>query len=244
MVLDRGELTPEMVAAYARRSQEALANPAARLTVQPDEFWKGRTALGVQGTQPTYQFDDLIRAVKGEGPVPVGAAGRQGSGTLTATGGPVTRPTLEATLPPRAAVLGNPSTDAKIQAEIDSLLKRMEAADANVQTPATNSWNIAAARAQAESDMLAAEAAELTRKGQMALEASGRSRLATNASRESAASLEAINRVNAMKAKGQQFAVRRGGQIRPLIGVEAADYVPRFGEEFGVMTNGVFQKLQ
>lgn len=59
--------------------------------------------------------------------------------------------------------------------------------------------------------------------------------LAVNASGESAASQEAMNRLASMKAKGEQFVViGRGGGMRPLIGPEAVDYVPRPGEKFGI----------
>lgn len=65
-----------------------------------------------------------------------------------------------------------------------------------------------------------------------------------NASGESMASMEAINRMASMKGKGQQFVVRKGGTTRPLIGPEAVDYRPRPGEEYGIMENGVFKLLQ
>lgn len=65
-----------------------------------------------------------------------------------------------------------------------------------------------------------------------------------NASGESMASVEAINRMRSMAGKGEQFVVRKGGTTRPLIGPEAVDYRPRPGEEYGVMRNGVFQLLQ
>ena len=65
-----------------------------------------------------------------------------------------------------------------------------------------------------------------------------------NASGESAASLEALQRLAGMRARGQQFVVQGpGGQTRPLIGPEAVDYVPRPGEVFGVQGPQGFQPL-
>lgn len=67
---------------------------------------------------------------------------------------------------------------------------------------------------------------------------------ATNASGESAASQEAINRQNSMKSQGQQFAVfDRAGNMRPLIGPEAVDYVPQPGETYGIMAPEGFKVL-
>jgi hypothetical protein len=66
-----------------------------------------------------------------------------------------------------------------------------------------------------------------------------------NASGESAASLEALGRMRSMANRGEQFVVRRGGMLRPLIGPEAVDYAPRLGEEFGTVgPDGIFQLLQ
>lgn len=65
-----------------------------------------------------------------------------------------------------------------------------------------------------------------------------------NASGESMASQEAINRQNSMKSQGQQFVVfDRAGNMRPLIGPEAVDYQPRPGETYGVMGPDGFQTL-
>lgn len=66
----------------------------------------------------------------------------------------------------------------------------------------------------------------------------------TNASGESMASQEAINRQASMKAQGQQYAVYdRAGNMRPLIGPEAVDYNPRPGETYGIMHPEGFQVL-
>jgi len=60
--------------------------------------------------------------------------------------------------------------------------------------------------------------------------------IANNASGESAASMEALNRASSMQAQGQRFAVRRnGGEPTPLLGPDAVDYVAGRGEEFGVL---------
>ena len=62
-----------------------------------------------------------------------------------------------------------------------------------------------------------------------------------NASGESAASLEAMQRLTGMKQRGEQFVVfDRGGRMRPITGPEAVDYVARPGETFGVMTPSGF----
>lgn len=59
---------------------------------------------------------------------------------------------------------------------------------------------------------------------------------ALNASGESAASLEALNRMSSMARQGQRFAVRdRSGNIRQLIGPDAVDYRVRPGESYGVL---------
>lgn len=69
--------------------------------------------------------------------------------------------------------------------------------------------------------------------------------LANNASGESAASVEAMNRDRGMRERGQQFMVfDRTGQARPLIGVDAVDYAVRPGETYGIMNrDGSFQVL-
>jgi hypothetical protein len=65
-----------------------------------------------------------------------------------------------------------------------------------------------------------------------------------NGSGESAASLEAINRTNAMKANGEQFVVYdKAGNRRPLIGVDGVDYTVGKGETYGIEKNGQFQVL-
>ncbi len=64
-----------------------------------------------------------------------------------------------------------------------------------------------------------------------------------NASGESAASVEALNRQASMASRGEQFAVRKGGVTRPLIGPDAVDYRPRPGETFGVLKDGQFSPL-
>jgi GNAT superfamily N-acetyltransferase len=56
-----------------------------------------------------------------------------------------------------------------------------------------------------------------------------------NASGESAASIEAINRQRSMQARGETFVVYgRDGVRRPLIGVDAVDYVAQAGETYGI----------
>jgi hypothetical protein len=59
-----------------------------------------------------------------------------------------------------------------------------------------------------------------------------------NASGESGASQEAISRLRGMTDRGEQFAVRTAGGVRPLIGADAVDYVPRPGEQFGILRQG------
>lgn len=67
---------------------------------------------------------------------------------------------------------------------------------------------------------------------------------ANNASGESAASQEAMNRQQSMQTQGQQFAViDRAGNMRPLIGPEAVDYNPQPGETYGIMRPEGFQVL-
>ncbi len=60
----------------------------------------------------------------------------------------------------------------------------------------------------------------------------------TNASGESAASLEALSRAAGMKSRGEQFAVQKGGVTRPLIGPDAVDYTPQAGEVYGILREG------
>jgi len=68
---------------------------------------------------------------------------------------------------------------------------------------------------------------------------------AANASGESMASIEALNRMKGMKNRGERYVVRRGGTTRDLIGPEAVDYSPRPGEEYGVMgSDNLFRLLQ
>ena len=67
----------------------------------------------------------------------------------------------------------------------------------------------------------------------------------TNASGESMASTEALNRMSSMKNQGKKFVVYdRAGNMRPLIGPEAVDYKPRPGETYGVQTPNGFQVLE
>lgn len=69
-------------------------------------------------------------------------------------------------------------------------------------------------------------------------------RSATNASGESAASLEALNRMRGMQGRGQSFVVYdRAGRRRPLIGPDAVDYRVRAGESYGVEGPTGFQLL-
>lgn len=69
--------------------------------------------------------------------------------------------------------------------------------------------------------------------------------VSSNASGESMASQEAINRQSSMKANGRKFVVYdRAGNERPLIGPEAVDYVARNGETYGVKSSdGSFTPL-
>lgn len=65
-----------------------------------------------------------------------------------------------------------------------------------------------------------------------------------NASGESSASLEAMSRLQGMRARGEQFGVyNRAGQFRPLIGADAVDYQPARGETFGIQGPTGFQVL-
>lgn len=69
-------------------------------------------------------------------------------------------------------------------------------------------------------------------------------RTVNNASGESSASLEAINRLKEMAGKGQKFGVKnRGGQVRELIGADAVDGSMRLnpGEAFGIIENGIWR---
>lgn len=75
------------------------------------------------------------------------------------------------------------------------------------------------------------------------LEVAGGSGL--NASGESAASLEALNRLASEKAAGmQRVRMGPGGKTTPLIGPDAVDIVPRAGEAIGYLKDGLFQLLQ
>jgi hypothetical protein len=59
----------------------------------------------------------------------------------------------------------------------------------------------------------------------------GKSKVTNNASGESAASVEAINRVAAEKAAGQnRFVIEQDGTVRPLTGVDSVDAVARPGQ--------------
>lgn len=66
-----------------------------------------------------------------------------------------------------------------------------------------------------------------------------------NASGDSAASIEALERMKAMAAKGESFVVKKGGVTKTIIGPEAVDYVPQPGEVYGILDkSGNFTKLQ
>lgn len=69
--------------------------------------------------------------------------------------------------------------------------------------------------------------------------------LGNNASGESGASMEAMSRLQGMKAKGQQFVVLdRGGNARPLIGADAVDYKPARGETHAIRNaDGTFEVI-
>lgn len=68
---------------------------------------------------------------------------------------------------------------------------------------------------------------------------------ALNASGESAASMEAMNRMKSMKLRGQQHAVfDRAGNKRLLLGPEAVDYKTRPGETYGIDSPTGFQTLE
>lgn len=70
------------------------------------------------------------------------------------------------------------------------------------------------------------------------------SKTKNNASGESAASQEAINRQSAMKGKKEQYVVYdRAGNKRPLIGPDAVDYVAKKGETYGVEGPSGFRAL-
>lgn len=56
-----------------------------------------------------------------------------------------------------------------------------------------------------------------------------------NASGSTMASIEALNRNKSMLNKGEKYVVRKHGTTRDLIGPEAVDYIPRSGEEYGIM---------
>jgi hypothetical protein len=65
-----------------------------------------------------------------------------------------------------------------------------------------------------------------------------------NGSGESAASREALSRQAGMKARGEAFAVRKGGSTRMLAGPDAVDYNPQPGEQFGIVDkDGQFRML-
>lgn len=68
--------------------------------------------------------------------------------------------------------------------------------------------------------------------------------LANNASGESAASQEAMNRIASMKQKGESFVVYdKAGNVKPLIGPDAVDYVAKKGETYGVRSPEGFKVL-
>lgn len=65
-----------------------------------------------------------------------------------------------------------------------------------------------------------------------------------NASGESAASQEAINRLSGMTSRGERFVVYdRSGNPRPIVGADAVDYVARPGETFGIQGPDGFRVL-
>jgi hypothetical protein len=65
-----------------------------------------------------------------------------------------------------------------------------------------------------------------------------------NASGDSSASVEAMNRQKSMKVKGKQFVVYdKTGKYRPLIGTDAVDYVPKKGETYGIQGPDGFHVL-
>lgn len=69
--------------------------------------------------------------------------------------------------------------------------------------------------------------------------------ITTNASGDSMASQEALNRQSSMQNRGEQFGVYdRGGNFRPLIGPEAVDYTPKMGETYGVQGPEGFRVLE
>ena len=81
--------------------------------------------------------------------------------------------------------------------------------------------------------------------GNMSMEILDDAGPALNASGESMASMEAMNRMKGMANRGEQYVVRRGGTTRNLIGPEAVDYNPRPGEEYGILDAGKnFRLLQ
>jgi len=70
--------------------------------------------------------------------------------------------------------------------------------------------------------------------------------LSNNASGESAASVEAMNRVKSMATRGEQYVVYdHAGNVRPLIGPDAVDFVPGRGETYGIQkADGTFIRLE
>lgn len=81
--------------------------------------------------------------------------------------------------------------------------------------------------------------------GDTGLDVVGDTPIHVNGSGESAASMEAISRANAMKANGDQFVVYdKTGTKKPLIGPDAVDYVVGKGETYGIQKgDGSFQVL-
>lgn len=68
--------------------------------------------------------------------------------------------------------------------------------------------------------------------------------LTLNASGESAASQEALNRQVGMQGRGEQFVVYdRAGRRKPLLGPDAVDYKPHRGETYGVESPAGFRVL-
>lgn len=114
---------------------------------------------------------------------------------------------------------------------------------------ATGSANIAAATAQAPAQEaipgLGALESSLDPNALGSLQVADEGAAGPNASGESDASLEALNRLAGMQARGEQFVVyNRAGKGRPLLGPDAVDYTPRAGETFGVQGPTEFHVLE
>ncbi len=77
--------------------------------------------------------------------------------------------------------------------------------------------------------------------------ASARQQIVNNASGESDASMEAINRLKSMKSQGQKYVIfDRAGNMRPILGADAVDQGMRLnkGETFGILkSDGTFENI-